>query len=152
MFDLEKIGEKRPVREKVKALEDMLSKFPQADVPEHFIAGGGIAAKTVFFKAGTFVVGGMHRFENMSYMPKGDILIMTDGDPVRYIAYDQPCIMVAPAGAKRAAYVVQDTYWTSLQATDLTTLEDVEKHFIVPPEEQEAFLLALESKTIMLEE
>lgn len=143
MLDLSILSENMPVLDKVRALEKALLCQDQAEVPQHFIQGGGIAAKTVFFKAGTLVTGAMHRFENMNIMSSGDILIVTDGAPIRYMVVDSPVIVVSPPGVKRAAFVIKDTYWTSLMPTELNDLESVEKHFTVGPEEQEQFLKML---------
>ena len=69
-----------------------------------------------------------------------DYLIFTDGEPIRYTVIDSPVIVVSPAGVKRAAFVLKDTYWTSLMPTDKKDVEDVQKEFIVPALEQETFL------------
>lgn len=143
MIDLSLLNENAPALNKVMALEKILEQQDQAEVPFHFIQGGGIAAKTILLKAGTLVTGAMHRFENMNIMSSGDILIVTDGAPIRYMVVDSPVIVVSPPGVKRAALVIKDTYWTSLMPTELGDLESVEKHFTVAPEEQEKFLTML---------
>lgn len=134
------ISEKSSVLEKVRMLEEESKKQDQVDVPSHYIQGGGVGVKTILLKARTTATGGMHRFESMTIIHSGDILVITDGAPIRYTVVDSPVIFVAPAGSKRAVYAIKDTYWSSLMPTTAQTVEDVEEEFIVPPAEQETFL------------
>ncbi len=114
-------------------LRERMLQEPQAEVPSHFIQGGGVAIKTVLIKAGTVAIGGVHKVENMSYMSKGDILVATADGVKRYTVVDSPVIVVAPAGVERVVYALADTYWSSIHPTDKTDIEEVRKDFIEEP-------------------
>lgn len=120
--------------EKVIALQRAMMEMPQVEVASAFAHGGGIAAKAVLLKAGTQAVGGMHRFENMNIITKGDITVATDDGLIRYTVTDAPILVLSPPGTKRAVTVHADTYWISLHATDKETTEEVEAEFIVADE------------------
>lgn len=139
-MDLSIITGNLAVHDKVAALEKLILSQPQAEWSSNLTCGAGIAAKTVLLKAGTLVVGAMHRYAGMNIMTKGHILIVTDGAPIGYKVVDSPVIVVSPAGTKRVALVLEDTYWTSLMVTDMEDIVGIEKHFLVPPEEQAEFL------------
>lgn len=119
---------------KVMALQGEMLKQPQVQVASTFAHGGGIAAKAVLLRAGTMAVGGMHRFENMNLVTKGDISVATDAGVVRYTVTDAPILVISPPGTKRAVYAHADTYWVSLHPTDKSTVEEVEAEFIVSDE------------------
>lgn len=122
--------------EKVIALQRAMLDMPQVDVASAFAHGGGIAAKAVLLKAGTQAVGGMHRFENMNIITKGDITVATEDGLIRYTVTDAPILVISPPGTKRAVTVHADTYWISLHATDKSTAEEVEAEFIVADESE----------------
>jgi hypothetical protein len=119
---------------KVMALQSEMLKQPQVQVASIFAHGGGIAAKAVLLRAGTMAVGGMHRFENMNLITKGDISVATEAGVVRYTVTDAPVLVISPPGTKRAVYAHADTYWISLHPTDKSTVEEVEAEFIVSDE------------------
>lgn len=119
---------------KVVALQDAMLQQPQVEVASVFAHGGGIAAKAVLLRKGTRAVGGMHRFENMNLVTKGDISVATEAGVVRYTITDAPILVISPPGTKRAVYAHADTYWVSLHPTDKSTVEEVEAEFIVSDE------------------
>jgi hypothetical protein len=127
---------------KVMALQSEMLKQPQVAVASIFAHGGGIAAKAVLLRKGTKAVGGMHRFENMNLITKGDISVATEAGVVRYTVTDAPVLVISPPGTKRAVYAHADTYWVSLHSTDKSTVEEVEAEFIVSDET--AFLKLME--------
>lgn len=119
---------------KVMKLQSEMLKQPQAQVASTFAHGGGIAAKAVLLRKGTRAVGGMHRFENMNLVTKGDISVATEAGVVRYTVTDAPVLVISPPGTKRAVYAHADTYWVSLHPTEKSTVEEVEAEFIVSDE------------------
>lgn len=120
--------------DKVMLLQAQMLTQPQVEVASVFAHGGGIAAKAVLLRAGTRAVGGMHRFENMNLVTKGDISVATEAGVVRYIVTDAPILVISPPGTKRAVYAHADTYWVSLHPTSKNTVEEVEAEFIVSDE------------------
>lgn len=120
--------------DKVMLLQAQMLTQPQVEVASVFAHGGGIAAKAVLLRAGTRAVGGMHRFENMNLVTKGDISVATEAGVVRYTVTDAPILVISPPGTKRAVHAHADTYWVSLHPTEKSTAEEVEAEFIVSDE------------------
>ena len=131
--------------DKVRKMQAEMLERAQEHIQSWFHQGGGVSAKMVFFPAGTQVVGGMHRFENMNIMVCGDMELVTDGGIKRLTVTNEPLFFVSPAGTKRAANVFQDTYWISIVPCDNKTVEEVTEEFIVPEHEEQEFLKLLGS-------
>lgn len=128
--EIQKTASQIAVMSRILELQRQMLAMPQAEVPSQFKQGAGIAAKTILLRKDTMAIGGLHKFDNMNIIHRGDITVTTDGAPVRYTVTDFPIIVVAPPCTKRAVFAHEDTYWTSLHVTDLTTEDEVRDEFI----------------------
>lgn len=114
-------------------------------VQEHF-SDGKVYARTIFIPKGTVLVGHIHKRENLNIMSKGVLLLLT---PEGVKRVEAPYIRVSPPGTKRAAYALEDTWWTTIHGTDLTDTDEIEKVFIAKSEAEYleyVQALALENK------
>jgi hypothetical protein len=108
------------IRGKVFALEDQVAKMRQVDCPvwNHFAPG--LYARKMLIPKGTVLTGAIHKTEHLCII-SGDITVTTD-DGVKRIS-DAHAILSSKPGAKRAGFAHEDTYWTTVHATDETDLD-----------------------------
>jgi hypothetical protein len=106
--------------ERVYRLEEELQKLPQVDCPVWHHFAPGLYARKMLIPKGTVLTGAVHRTEHLCIV-SGDIDVTTD-DGMRRIT-DQHAILSSKPGAKRAGYAHEDTYWTTVHATNETDLD-----------------------------
>jgi hypothetical protein len=106
--------------EMVYRLEEELQKMPQADCPVWHFFAPGLYARKMLIPKWTVLTGAVHKTEHLCII-SGDIDVTTD-DGMRRIT-DSHAIIVSKPGAKRAGYAHEDTYWTTVHATNETDLD-----------------------------
>jgi hypothetical protein len=99
----------------------------EADVPvtNHF--SKGVYAREIFIPKGSFIIGKIHKHENLNILSKGDISILSIDGVMRVKA---PFTVVSSPGVKRLAYAHEDTVWTTIHGTDETDVDKIESEFI----------------------
>ena len=126
-------------RESVMQLQaHMLEHVPPVETPvKHFFADG-LYAREMTIPKNTAVIGKIHKFEHLSVVSQGEILVFTE-QGVRHIV--APCTMVSPPGTKRAVIAIEDTVWTTFHPTQSRDLAEIEAQVIAPDyEELENFM------------
>lgn len=118
---------------KLGALERELLAQPEelraAFQPEyHHHWAPGLYAREMRVKAGTVVTSKVHKFAGLSILSKGRMLLYRGDGTTQEVSAGFH--IVAPAGTKRAALVLEDAVWTCMHATDLTDVDLIERHFI----------------------
>jgi len=106
-----------PMSEKVKALEASMLGMPQADCPVRHFFAPGMYAREITIPKGTTLVGAIHKTENLVVLSKGRLRIVTDDNTMDVEA---PCTLTCKAGAKNAAYALEDSVWTNFFPTTET--------------------------------
>ena len=106
----------------VQALTAHLLKFPQIDAQTTHLIHGGMYARTIFIPAGSVLTGATTNLNNICIV-SGDITVTTDKGMKRLIGYT---LIPANSGYKRAGFAHADTYWTTLFATELTDVREIE--------------------------
>lgn len=107
-------------RQKVERLEAEITKLPQIDCPIWHHFAPGLYARKMLIPKGTVLTGAVHKTEHLCIV-SGDIEVTTD-DGVRRIT-DQHMVISSKPGAKRAGYAHEDTFWTTIHATNETDLD-----------------------------
>lgn len=110
----------------VKRLEELILQEPQVDLNTEHCLSGGVYARTIHIPAGTVLTGATHKKDHINIVC-GDISVTTDEGAKRLTGY---CIVPTKAGMKRAGYAHTDTVWTTICATDLTIIEDIEDELV----------------------
>lgn len=105
-------------------LENELLAKDQADCPVVHHFGEGIYMREVFLKAGLFVLGHRHKKSHTNIMTQGRLLLINDDYTMTDI--QAPFIKTTPAGRK-AAFILEDTSWINVYATDEMDVEKLEK-------------------------
>lgn len=96
------------------------------EVFHHFAPG--IYAREMRVPAGAVITSRVHKFENLSILSKGRMALYLADGTVREISAGFH--LVAPAGSRRVAAVLEDAVWTCMHNTDERDLEKIEAHFI----------------------
>jgi hypothetical protein len=104
----------------VNALEKEMTKLPQVDVPIWHQFAPGVYARTMLIRKGVALVGAIHKTEHLCIV-SGDHEFTTD-DGVQRITHPHQIILSKP-GAKRAGFSHEDTYFTTVHATNETDLD-----------------------------
>lgn len=108
------------MRDRVYALEDEIAKFPQVECPVWHHFAPGLYARKMLIPKGVTLTGAVHKTEHLCIV-SGDVTVTTD-DGVKRIT-DAHAILGSKPGAKRAGYAHEDTYWTTVHATEETDLD-----------------------------
>ena len=110
----------------LRAQPEELRKHFEPEIVNHFAPG--LYAREMRIKAGACLTSLVHKHAGLSILSKGRMaLYMPDGTTQEVSAGFH---IVAPAGTKRAAWVLEDSVWTCMHPTELTDLDLIEKHFI----------------------
>ena len=115
------------IRQRVTDLADILKQYPQEDLPVQHEFLEGIYLRTVFMKAGTIVVGKIHKQEHVAIISKGHATVHTEHGVVDMRA---PFIFKSPPGVQRALVIHEDMVWTTVHRSDHTDLEKLEEQLI----------------------
>lgn len=117
-------------RETVDALQDELSKLPQAIGMEtdHFFMGGMYCRK-FFLPAGILVVSKVHKTDHLFVGCSGELLVWGQGEKYTLRSGD---VVPSPAGTKRVVYARGDCVVMTIHKTDVTNVDDLEEELIEP--------------------
>ncbi len=121
---------RKPTYEQVRQLEACMAQMPQVDCPlEHHFADG-VYGRVMHAKAGTVIVGKMHRFATLNILLAGVIRVTGPDGTVRDLR--APCVFVSPARSKKVGAVIEDVQWMNVFATKLTDVAAIETKFTIP--------------------
>ena len=114
--------------QRIDDLEAHLKTLPQVDLNTTHTLSGGMYARTIYIPAGTTMTGATHKFDHLDVM-QGDVsFTLGDGTISRLTGHH---VLATKAGAKRAGYVHTDTIWTTICATQLDNIADIENELVV---------------------
>lgn len=127
------LHEHRARAQKLAALERELLAQPEelrkAFEPEYLHHWApGLYAREMRVKAGTVITSKVHKFAGLSILSKGRMLLYRGDGTTQEVSAGFH--ILAPAGTKRAALVLEDAVWTCMHPTDLTDVDLIERHFI----------------------
>ena len=108
-------------------LQAEMVKMPQAELDTKHYFANGIYARELFRKAGTLIVGKVHKHEHLFLVTKGSIIVWTENGMVRMEA---PYVHVSKPGTKRVTLAEVDSVGMTIHRTENTDLEKVEKEII----------------------
>lgn len=116
-------------RSSIMEVQEQLAQMPQVETPVRHYFAHGMYAREMFIPAGTLLIGKIHRFENISVLSQGEIIVFTEEGTQRVKA---PYTVVSPPGTKRAGYAVTDVIWTTFHPTNSRDLAEIEAEVIAP--------------------
>jgi len=129
---VEQLVEKVPTKEQIERLQLEASKMPQAEgmVTEHYFSNGMYSRK-LFRKAGTLIVGKVHKHDHLFICAMGEIIAWTENGMKKLGPGD---IIESKAGTKRVTLATVDSIGITVHKTDKTDLDEIESEMIEPDE------------------
>ena len=112
-----------PTREQIERLQAEMVKLPQDEViTEHYFSEGMYCRK-VFRKAGTLIVGKVHKKPHFFLCAKGEIIAWSEKGMRNLKAGD---VIESLPGTKRVTLAVEDSIGITFHKTDKTDLDEIE--------------------------
>lgn len=115
------------MRERVEALQEEISKYPQYEPPTEHIFHGGMYCRQVWRPAGCLIVGKVHKKEHFYMVVAGTVTVTTD-DGVQTLT--GPFLLCSKPGTKRAVLAQTDALCMTIHRADSTTVDDVESELV----------------------
>jgi len=109
------------------AEKNMIASDNQIEIPQTDHFSKGVYAREIRVPKGAFVVGKIHKFENLNILSQGEMTVFSIEGIKRVKA---PVTVVSPAGVKRLAFAHEDCVWTTIHGTKERNVEKIEKKFI----------------------
>jgi quercetin dioxygenase-like cupin family protein len=127
-----------PKRDQIFALERRILECEPAVMPlRHFFADG-LYGRELTIPKHCVLTGAIHKRQHINILLKGDITVVTDGEPVRIQA---PYVMVSEPGTKRAGFAHEDSVWLTVHACEATDVAAAEDELATnDPQEYERFI------------
>jgi quercetin dioxygenase-like cupin family protein len=130
-MNLELVKNHIPTREEILRLQDEMAKMPQAELKTEHYFSQGMYCRKVFRKAGTIIVGKVHKKDHFFMCAQGQIIAWSEKGMVTLSAGDVLC---SKAGTKRVTMAVTDAIGITVHKTNKTDLDKIEKELIEPDE------------------
>jgi len=130
-MNLELLQKHVPTREEIQRLQDEMAKMPQAELQTEHYFSQGMYCRKVFRKAGTIIVGKVHKKDHFFMCAQGQIIAWSEKGMVTLNAGDVLC---SKAGTKRVTMAVTDAIGITVHKTNKTDLDKIEKELIEPDE------------------
>lgn len=106
---------------------------------KHFF-GAGLYAKQMNVPAGRYIISHKHKYDHLSILAQGAVLLEVDGMKTRHVAPD--CISIE-AGKHHKVSALSDVVWFCLHPTSETDAEHVDDVLISEPDLPEVARLAI---------
>jgi quercetin dioxygenase-like cupin family protein len=130
-MNLELLRKDVPTREEIQRLQDEMAKMPQAELQTEHYFSQGMYCRKVFRKAGTIIVGKVHKKDHFFMCAQGQIIAWSEKGMVTLNAGDVLC---SKSGTKRVTMAVTDAIGITVHKTNKTDLDKIEKELIEPDE------------------
>ena len=87
----------------------------------------GVYVREIFLPKGALLTGRVHNFDHMSFIPIGDVTVMTPEGTERIVG---PKRWGSRSGTKRLIQVNDDTIWMTFHISDKSTVEELEAELV----------------------
>lgn len=116
-------------REQVMRLQGEMAKLPQVELPTDHFFTNGMYARRMMAKAGTVIVGKIHKADHFFIVASGVIEVTTD-DGVKRL--EAGAVICATPGTKRAGVAITDVVIINIHRSDERDLDALEIELIEP--------------------
>lgn len=87
----------------------------------------GVYAREIFMPKGMFVVGHVHNTKHLNIVSQGSAYVYMEG---RVSLITAPFTFESNAGVRKALFILEDMFWTTIHVTDETNIETLEETLI----------------------
>jgi len=130
-MNLELLKNNTPTLEQIERLQSEMAKMPQPELETEHYFSGGMYCRKLARKAGTLIVGKVHKKDHFFMCAQGQIIAWSEKGMVTLNAGDVLC---SKAGTKRVTLAVTDAIGITFHKTSKTNLDKIEKELIEPDE------------------
>ena len=122
------IGEREQIRRLMHSVQDGCASGDMEETGKgeefltHYFAPG-VYCREYFLKAGSLIIGKIHKTAHMSIISKGKVTVRTQ---YGFETIEAPHTWMSEIGTQRAIFVHEDTLWTTIHPTKLTDLDEIE--------------------------
>ena len=102
-------------------------KLPQIEVDTEHYFNGGMYCRKMFWRAGTLIVGKIHKSDHFFMCTSGEIIAWSEKGMITLKAGD---VVESKAGTKRVTLAVKDSIGVTVHKTDKTDLDEIEAELI----------------------
>lgn len=118
---------KTPSREEIQRLQNEMVKLPQIEVDTEHYFNGGMYCRKMFWRAGTLIVGKIHKSDHFFMCTSGEIIAWSEKGMITLKAGD---VVESKIGTKRVTLAVKDSIGVTVHKTDKTDLDEIEAELI----------------------
>lgn len=119
-----------PSREQIQTLETRMREFEHLDCPLTHTFAPGSYARGIQLPATALVVGKIHKHAHLNIVSRGWVTVVTEFGRMEIDAREKPVTFTSQPGTKRALYVHEECWWTTVHLTDTTDLAEIERDII----------------------
>ena len=120
---------KIPSKEEIERLQAEMSTMPQVELDTTHEFSDGMYCRKLFRKAGTLIVGKVHKKDHLFLCALGEIIAWTENGMKVLKAGD---VVSSKAGTKRVTLALTDAIGITVHRTDKTDLDEIEAELIEP--------------------
>ena len=120
------------IRSRVNAIEAEMKKQPQLELRVENYFSLGVYARALYIPKDTILVGKIHKYPQLNFLMQGSMSVLV-GEEIQTVS--APFIVASPAGTKRIAKALEDCIWVTVHGTNLTSVDEIEQHFIAQDED-----------------
>ena len=121
------INPKVPTREEIQKLQDLMVTMPQVELETEHYFSEGMYCRKVFRKAGTVIVGKVHKKDHFFMCAMGEIVAWTENGMKTLKPGD---IIESKPGTKRVTLAMVDSIGITVHKTDKTDLDEIEAELV----------------------
>jgi quercetin dioxygenase-like cupin family protein len=120
-----------PTQEQILKLQSEMLSMDQVELPTEHYFSGGMYCRKVFRKAGTVIVGKVHKKDHFFMCAQGEIVAWSENGMIKLASGD---IIESKSGTKRVTLALSDAIGITFHKTDKTNLDEIEAELIEPEE------------------
>lgn len=130
MNEVIKLTDAVPTMDQIVRLQAEMAKMPQAELTtEHYFSESGMYCRKVFRKAGTVIVGKVHKQHHLFICAMGEIIAWTEKGMHTLGPGD---VVESKPGTKRVTLALTDAVGITVHRTNKTDLDEIEAELIEP--------------------
>jgi len=118
---------KVPTREEIERLQAEVAKMPQPELDTEHYFNDGMYCRKLFRKAGTLIVGKVHKKDHLFICASGEIIAWSENGMIRLKSGD---VIESKAGTKRVTLALTDAIGITVHKTDKIDISEVEADLV----------------------
>ena len=104
-----------------------LIEIPEDGLPLTHTFSDGVYAREIFMPKGMIVIGHVHKTKHLNIVSTGKARVFYDGEMHEITA---PYTFESNAGVRKALFILEDMFWTTIHVTDETNQDKLDDMLI----------------------